>query len=271
MPKLMRELRTGFAESCSIACQIKQQVLIQEATNIATHTVYRYMYQSTGYGLFGIVNSFERPEIELMRHRTREVKQGDVIAVPAGRPSWLYNNGRRPLVFITFSRDIRRYFLGGDPRGPNGANINVFSGFSEEPLANAFNASNTVIRTIQGLNDLRGSIVRAQIALSSMADDDEEQEKHNIGLGNIQVIENIENPLNTLVYNPQAGRININAMLGPYTIINANSVLYIIRGGGRVQIVGATRQPVFNGLVRSSEVMVILQGSAVIIQAGTRA
>ncbi|KAK9146308.1 hypothetical protein Sjap_006211 [Stephania japonica] len=68
----------------------------------------------------------------------------------------------------------------------------------------------------------------------------------------------------------QALSTGVNAMLGPYTIINANSVLYISRDGGCLQIVGATRQPVFNGLVRSSEVIAIFRGSAAIIQAGTQ-
>ena len=34
--------------------------------------------------------------------KVREIRQGDIVAVPAGVAQWLYNNGDSPLVVVSF-------------------------------------------------------------------------------------------------------------------------------------------------------------------------
>ena len=143
-------------------------------------------------GQHGQQESFE----QLDRHqKVRPVKEGDVIAVPAGVTTWSYNDGDQSLVFVCLQDTSnlhnqldqipRRFYLAGNPQdeftqqgqsrhsiarqqgkirrqqqGNN--NNNVFAGFDTRLLADALNIDQQTAQQLQGQNDNRPQIVRVQ-------------------------------------------------------------------------------------------------------------
>ncbi|KAL6214543.1 hypothetical protein ACLB2K_013975 [Fragaria x ananassa] len=143
-------------------------------------------------GQQGQQESFE----QLDRHqKVRPVKEGDVIAVPAGVTTWSYNDGDQSLVFVCLQDTSnlhnqldqipRRFYLAGNPQdeitqqgqsrhsiarqqgkirrqqqGNN--NNNVFAGFDTRLLADALNIDQQTAQQLQGQNDNRPQIVRVQ-------------------------------------------------------------------------------------------------------------
>uniref|UniRef100_A0ACD5W443 Uncharacterized protein n=1 Tax=Avena sativa TaxID=4498 RepID=A0ACD5W443_AVESA len=101
---------------------------------------------------------------------------------------------------------------------------------------------------------------------------------------------NIENPTRADTYNPRAGRIthvnnqkfpilntvqmsatrvNLyqNAILSPFWNINAHSVMYMIQGHARVQVVNNHGQNVFNDIIRPGQLLIIPQNYVVLKKA----
>ncbi|XP_074580926.1 cocosin 1-like [Curcuma longa] len=101
---------------------------------------------------------------------------------------------------------------------------------------------------------------------------------------------NIANPTLADYYNPRAGRLtslNIqklpilrfiqlsaergvlrrNAIQPPHWNINAHSVMYVVRGSGRVQVVGHRGRTVFDGELRQGQLLVIPQQHIVVKKA----
>uniref|UniRef100_A0A0D9VG85 Cupin type-1 domain-containing protein n=1 Tax=Leersia perrieri TaxID=77586 RepID=A0A0D9VG85_9ORYZ len=98
---------------------------------------------------------------------------------------------------------------------------------------------------------------------------------------------NIENPSRADSYNPRAGRItrlnsqkfpilnlvqmsatrvNLyqNAIFSPFWNVNAHSLVYVIQGRARVQVVSNLGRTVFNGVLRPGQLLIILQHYAVL-------
>ncbi|XP_058770961.1 legumin J-like isoform X3 [Vicia villosa] len=103
--------------------------------------------------------------------------------------------------------------------------------------------------------------------------------------------ENIAHPARADLYNPRAGRIRTansltlpilrylrlsaeyvrlyrNGIYAPHWNINANSLLYVIRGEGRVRIVNSQGNAVFDNKVRKGQLVVVPQNYVVAEQAG---
>ncbi|KAL6217540.1 hypothetical protein ACLB2K_010757 [Fragaria x ananassa] len=131
---------------------------------------------------------------QLDRHqKVRRVREGDVIAIPAGVTCWSYNDANEPLVFVSLldmsnqhnqlDRIPRRFYLAGNPQDEftqqgqsprirrqqgksrhqmQGNNNNVFSGFDTQLLADALNIDQQTAQQLQGMNDNRPQIVRVQ-------------------------------------------------------------------------------------------------------------
>lgn len=59
-----------------------------------------------------------------------------------------------------------------------------------------------------------------------------------------------------------------NAIYAPHWNINAHSIVYIVRGSGRIQIVRETGDAVFNDRVREGQMLVVPQNFAVVKRAG---
>ncbi|XP_058770848.1 legumin J-like [Vicia villosa] len=106
-----------------------------------------------------------------------------------------------------------------------------------------------------------------------------------------KIRENIARPSRADLYNPRAGRISTvnsltlpilrnlrlsaeyvllyrNGIYAPHWNINANSLLYVIRGQGRVRIVNSQGNAVFDDKVRKGQLVVVPQNFVVAEQAG---
>ncbi|TVU35041.1 hypothetical protein EJB05_16908, partial [Eragrostis curvula] len=184
--------------------------------------------------------------------KTHRFSQGDVIALPAGIAHWCYNDGEVPVVAIYIS-DVnnganqldprqRDFMLAGNKRGQQTyrpeaqeRSQNIFSGFSIELLSESLGISTGMARQLQGQNDQRGEIVRAQRGLalvqpyaSPQKQEQEQlqqreyyhsrpsrQQQHGSGWSNgldenfctMRVRQNIDDPNLADAYNPRAGRI----------------------------------------------------------------
>ncbi|XP_006647144.1 glutelin type-B 5 [Oryza brachyantha] len=101
---------------------------------------------------------------------------------------------------------------------------------------------------------------------------------------------NIENPSRADTYNPRAGRItrlnsqkfpilnlvqmsatrvNLyqNAILSPFWNVNAHSLVYMVQGNARVQVVSNFGKTVFNGVLRPGQLLIIPQHYVVLKKA----
>lgn len=107
----------------------------------------------------------------------------------------------------------------------------------------------------------------------------------------MRLIEHIGNPQRADVYSPQAGRISTlnslnlpilsavqlsaergffysNCIYTPHWNINAHSVVYVIRGSARVQIVNENGNPILDDQVQKGQLFIVPQNHGVISQAG---
>ncbi|CAK7328522.1 unnamed protein product [Dovyalis caffra] len=156
-----------------------------------------------------------RESSEDQHQKVRQVREGDVVALPAGVADWFYNNGDSPLVLVQLldtsndanqlDQDFRKFFLagnpqqelqsqrssyqrgryegeGGSPRRQHERYRNILSGFDERILAEAFNVDTSLARRMKNENDNRGIIVRVQHELQmvsppeSLEEEEREQE-----------------------------------------------------------------------------------------------
>lgn len=60
-----------------------------------------------------------------------------------------------------------------------------------------------------------------------------------------------------------------NGIYAPHWNINANSIIYVTRGRGRVQVVDCSGKAVFNKELKRGQLLVVPQGFAVAEQAGS--
>nr|SNQ45158.1 edestin 3 [Cannabis sativa] len=134
------------------------------------------------------------------RHqKTRQIKEGDIIAIPAGMAYWCNNDGDQPLITVNLIHIInnqnqldmspRRFYIAGNPhqefpqsmmtqqgrryseerrerieeeKEQEGLPNNVFRGFSVNLIQEAFNVDSETARKIQNQDDFRGSIIRVE-------------------------------------------------------------------------------------------------------------
>lgn len=97
---------------------------------------------------------------------------------------------------------------------------NVFSGFDQELLAEAFNTDPELIRKMQAREDDRGIIVRAEKLRMVLPEEGEEERESQRRRGSggyngleetfcsFKLRENIDRPSSADVYNPRGGRIS---------------------------------------------------------------
>ncbi|XP_065862148.1 11S globulin seed storage protein 1-like [Euphorbia lathyris] len=149
-------------------------------------------------------------ESESEQHqKVRQIRQGDVIALPAGVAHWIHNNGRSPLVLVQIidtsnsanqlDHNHRIFFIAGKPqqevqsqrgegsrshlRGKRGEEersrgSNILSGFDEELLAEAFNINTDLAKRLQSQNDKRGIIVNVEGELEFVSPQQSREEEH---------------------------------------------------------------------------------------------
>ncbi|KAL5542269.1 hypothetical protein UlMin_009979 [Ulmus minor] len=260
--------------------------------------------------------------------KVRPIQQGDIVAVPAGVTQWVYNDGNSPLVLISFmdvgnqanQLDIstRRFHLAGNPRreqqsqqqqqGQEGSRgqqenngNNIFSGFDEKLLAEAFNVDVELARKLQNEDDNRERIVRVrdefQIMSPGRRQEEGQSERDYNGVEEtfctLRLHQNIDRPSEADIFNPRGGRITTvdrrqlpvlralqlsaergvlykNALVAPHFNAKSHSVIYVTDGSGRLQVVDDNGNNVFDGELQEGQLLVVPQNFAVIKRAGDR-
>ncbi|KAH9764380.1 glutelin type-A 1 [Citrus sinensis] len=281
--------------------------------------------------------SFQSSKSQDQHQKVRQLREGDIIALPTGAAHWIYNNGRDQLVLVALvdvgnsqnqlDQYFRKFYLGGNPQpqlqgfsqsqggrsqGSQGSDDrragNLFRGFDERLLAEAFNVNPDLIRRLQRPQIQRGIIIRVEEelrVLSPQRDREQEQEEceetpsyerdngFEETICTMKLRHNIDKPSHADVYNPRAGRVTTvnrfnlpilrdlqlsaekgnlypNALLAPQWNLNAHSIVYVTRGNGRMQIVAENGENVFDGQIREGQLIVVPQGFAVVKRAGNR-
>uniref|UniRef100_A0A2N9G8G2 Cupin type-1 domain-containing protein n=1 Tax=Fagus sylvatica TaxID=28930 RepID=A0A2N9G8G2_FAGSY len=196
----------------------------------------------------------------------------------------------------------RRQGQGQSQRGEQQNGGNILSGLDTQIVADLYNINEEQAKNLQGLNDGRGRIVEAQDELrflSPESQDDEREERRQQGRDNgieetlctLRLKYNIGNPENADIYNPRAGRITSlnshtfpvlrrlqlsaergflyqNAFVAPFYNLNSNSLVYGLRGNGRIQVVNDNGDNVFDGELREGQALIVPQNFVVVKKAG---
>ncbi|KAI4368407.1 hypothetical protein MLD38_016966 [Melastoma candidum] len=181
------------------------------------------------------------------RHqKVRNVREGDVLALPAGVTHWIYNRGQSDLVLVSLiftsneanqlDNSVRQFFLAGNsqqrqqqqPAGGQQESFgNLLSGFGANILADSFNVDPGLAQRLRGEVDNRGHIVEVRDELQIVAPHYEggeemerewERERETEGrrgwsngleetICTLRLRENIDDPKRADFYNPRGGRI----------------------------------------------------------------
>ncbi|KAF5189926.1 Glutelin type-a, partial [Thalictrum thalictroides] len=232
-------------------------------------------YVTDGTGLVGILLSGSSEE------RVLKLKKGDMLPVPLGAISWWFNDG---------NTDFSLVFLGDTSKAHNPGNftyffltgaIGILNGFSSEFLVTAFGLS----------EEETTKITTSQPGAVIVKLDDQQQMPEPNKNGNEHMVYNTEiarpdvdvkNGGQLLVVSPKEfdllGEVGLsgavvklekNAMYAPeYSSSSAFQVNYIVKGSGRVQIVGFNGQNVLNETVKSGDLFVVPRFFVVSVIAG---
>ncbi|CAN0904688.1 Legumin B [Linum grandiflorum] len=153
-----------------------------------------------------------------LHQKVRQIREGDVIALPAGVADWFYNDAQTPLVLVQLldtsnpanqlDQNFRKFFLAGNPqqqiqgqrgqqqmegqrastrRGTGSSRLqegrsgNIFQGFDEQFIAESFNVDTDLARRIKNENDNRGIIVRVEESLQFLSPEFSQEERQGRG------------------------------------------------------------------------------------------
>lgn len=201
-------------------------------------------YVLKGSGVAGIV----LPEKE---EKVIAIKEGDTIALPFGVVTWWFNKEDSELTILflgeTSKAHKRGEFTDFFLTGPNG----IFTGFTPEFVSRAWDLPEETVKTLVASQPSKGIV-----KLSDDAKMPEPKEGHRDGM----VLNCLEAPLDVDIKNggrvvvlntknlPLVGEVGLGAdlvridgksMCSPgFSCDSAYQVTYIVRGSGRVQVVG---------------------------------
>ncbi|XP_009761684.1 11S globulin seed storage protein 2-like [Nicotiana tabacum] len=131
--------------------------------------------------------------------KVHRIRQGDVVALPAGAAHWCYNDGEEELVAVSINdlnhrsnqldQNLRAFYLaGGVPESGRqqtqaGQRLqsrqrfqNIFRAFDTELMAEAFNIPAEIVRRMQEEQSERGLIVNVREGMRMIRPDEEEGE-----------------------------------------------------------------------------------------------
>ncbi|XP_076932114.1 11S globulin subunit beta-like [Bidens hawaiensis] len=172
--------------------------------------------------------------------------------------------------------------------------FNMFAGFTDDILSEVFGGIEyEIVSRLKGLNDNRGLIVLAE-NFKVVIPEQQSGAANNLAEQTIcstQLSASISNPDSADVFNPSGGRVtNLNsnklpilksfqlnaergvlyknAVLAPHFNLNAHSIMYIISGSARIQIVRSEGVAAFDEAVKTGQLIVVPQSFPVIMKAG---
>ncbi|KAG6417964.1 hypothetical protein SASPL_120161 [Salvia splendens] len=220
-------------------------------------------YVLQGSGVAGII----LPEKE---EKVLAIKKGDAIALPFGVTTWWYNKEDTELG-ILFLGDTKTAHKAGCftdmfLTGPNG----IFTGFSTEFVGRAWDLDEATVKTLVGSQSGKGIV-----KLPADAKMPEPKKDHYTGMA----LNCIEAPLDVdikgggkvVVLNtknlPLVGEVGLGAdlvmlnggaMCSPgFSCDSALQVTYIVRGSGRVQVVGVDGKRVLEITIKAGDLFIV--------------
>uniref|UniRef100_A0A803KTH4 Cupin type-1 domain-containing protein n=1 Tax=Chenopodium quinoa TaxID=63459 RepID=A0A803KTH4_CHEQI len=188
-------------------------------------------YVLQGGGVAGIV----LPEQE---EKVIAIKKGDAIALPFGVVTWWYNKQDTELTVLflgeTSKAHKRGEFTDFHLTGANG----IFTGFTTEFVGRAWDLPEEIVKTLVNNQPYNG-IVKLDES-HNMPEPKKEHRDGMVGLGADLV------------------RLNGKAMCSPgFSCDSALQVTYIVRGSGRVQVVGVDGKRVLDTTVKAGNLFIV--------------
>lgn len=217
----------------------------------------------SGNGVAGIV----LPEKE---EKVIAIKKGDALALPFGVVTWWHNKEDTELV-VLFLGDTSKAHKTGEftdffINGSNG----IFTGFSTEFVGRAWDLEENVVKSLVSKQTGKGIV-----KLTGSVNLPEPKKEHRDGLA-LNCLEapldvNIKNGGRVVVLNtknlPLVGEVGLgadlvrldgSAMCSPgFSSDSALQVTYIVRGSGRVQVVGADGRRVLETTVKGGNLFIV--------------
>ncbi|XP_058772028.1 glutelin type-D 1-like [Vicia villosa] len=220
-------------------------------------------YVLQGSGVAGIV----QPESE---EKVLAIKTGDALALPFGVVTWWFNKEDTELV-ILFLGDTSKAHKAGEftdffLTGPNG----IFTGFSTEFVGRAWDLDETNVKTLVGKQTGKGIVkLDGSISLPEPKDGDRKGMVLNCLEAPLDV--DVKNGGRVVVLNtknlPLVGEVGLgadlvrldgNAMCSPgFSCDSAFQVTYVVRGSGRVQVVGVDGKRVLETTLKAGNLFIV--------------
>ncbi|XP_057955706.1 glutelin type-D 1-like [Malania oleifera] len=220
-------------------------------------------YVLQGSGVAGIV----LPESE---EKVVAIKKGDALALPFGVVTWWYNKEDTELV-VLFLGDTAKAHKSGEftdffLTGSNG----IFTGFSTEFVSRAWDLDADVVKTLVGKQPDSGIV-----KLDGSVKMPEPKEGHRDGMAlnceEAPLDVDIKNGGRVVVLNtknlPLVGEVGLGAdlvrldggaMCSPgFSCDSALQVTYIVRGSGRVQVVGVDGRRVLETTIKAGNLFIV--------------
>ncbi|KAK9214380.1 hypothetical protein WN944_006372 [Citrus x changshan-huyou] len=221
------------------------------------------------------------------KHSQEEIvlglRKGDVIPVPLGSASWWYNNGSSDVVIVFVGETSRAYVPGEFSYFLLTGAQGILGGFSSEFTGRAYN-----------MNENEAKILaKSQTGVLIIKLGQDESEKiplpHQHGNANLMVNNFANFPADFCVkkagmvtsftgsnfpFLEQVGlsctilKLDANAMLSPTYTADSVQVFYVVKGSGKVQIVGLNAKLVLDSEVEAGQLLVVPRCFAVAIIAG---
>ncbi|KAK9940369.1 hypothetical protein M0R45_017035 [Rubus argutus] len=222
----------------------------------------RVAYVLQGNGVVGIV----LPEKE---EKVLPVKKGDAIALPFGVITWWYNKEDTEFV-VLFLGDTKTAHKRGEftdfyLNGSNG----IFTGFSTEFVGRAWDLEESVVKTLVGNQTGKGIVKLGGATLPVPKKEHRDGMTLNCeeapldvdikGGGRVVVLNTKNLPLvGEVGLGADLVRLDGSAMCSPgFSCDSALQVTYIVRGSGRVQVVGVDGKRVLETTIKAGNLFIV--------------
>ncbi|KAH9624386.1 hypothetical protein KSS87_011897 [Heliosperma pusillum] len=220
-------------------------------------------YVLQGQGVAGIV----LPEKE---EKVIEIKEGDTIALPFGVVTWWYNKEDTELT-VLFLGDTSKGHKAGQftdffLTGTNG----IFNGFSTEFVSRAWDLPEDVVQNLVSKQSGNGIV---QLSASHKMPEPKKEHREGMALNCLEapLDVDIKDGGRVVVLNtknlPLVGEVGLGAdlvridgksMCSPgFSCDSALQVTYILRGSGRVQVVGVNGKRVLETTLRAGDLFIV--------------
>lgn len=220
-------------------------------------------YVLQGKGVAGIV----LPEKE---EKVIAIKKGDAVAIPFGVVTWWFNKEETDLV-VLFLGDTSKAHKHGEftdffLTGSNG----IFTGFSTEFVSRAWDLPEHLVKTLVGGQPGNGIV---KVADSHKMPEPKEEHRDGMALnceeapldvdikggGRVVVLNTKNLPLvGEVGLGADLVRLDGRAMCSPgFSCDSALQVTYIVRGSGRVQVVGVDGKRVLETTVKAGNLFIV--------------